>query len=46
MVPERAKEAIKPFVSIFLPEFEGREFHTMKLCWYTDSLDDSFVVSF
>ncbi|KAF6789705.1 putative FAD dependent oxidoreductase [Colletotrichum sojae] len=44
VVPERAKEAIKPFVSIFLPHFDGREFHTTKLCWYTDSLDNSFVI--
>ncbi|KAF6832640.1 putative FAD dependent oxidoreductase [Colletotrichum plurivorum] len=44
VVPERAKEAIEPFVSRFLPDFEGSEFHTTKLCWYTDSLDDSFVI--
>lgn len=44
-VPPRAEEAIRTFVSIFLPEFETTEFHTTKLCWYTDSLDNSFVVS-
>lgn len=45
IVPEPAKEAIRKFVSIFLPEFADTDFNSTKLCWYTDSLDNSFVVS-
>ncbi|TDZ36701.1 Extracellular metalloprotease [Colletotrichum spinosum] len=45
-VPERAKEAINPFVSIFLPDLAGKSFYSTKLCWYTDSLDNSFVIDY
>ncbi|OQD61931.1 hypothetical protein PENPOL_c014G09309 [Penicillium polonicum] len=45
LLPEPALYAIKQFVSIFLPEFENTPFFSTKLCWYTDSLDNSFVVS-
>ncbi|KAF9878347.1 putative FAD dependent oxidoreductase [Colletotrichum karsti] len=45
-VPDRAREAIKPFVSTFLPDFDGKEFYTTKMCWYTDSLDNSFVIDY
>ncbi|KAF7161700.1 hypothetical protein CNMCM5623_007187 [Aspergillus felis] len=34
------------FVSIFLPEFVGVPFSSTKLCWYTDSLDNSFVIDY
>ncbi|EFQ25143.1 FAD dependent oxidoreductase [Colletotrichum graminicola] len=46
MVPEPAREAIRKFVSIFLPEFAGVDFNSTKLCWYTDSLDNSFVIDY
>ncbi|KAJ5652689.1 hypothetical protein N7507_010115 [Penicillium longicatenatum] len=36
----------KQFVSIFLPEFDTVPFHSTKLCWYTDSLDNSFVIDY
>ncbi|KAF4458073.1 FAD dependent oxidoreductase [Fusarium albosuccineum] len=45
-VPEPAREAIKRFVSIFLPEFEHVDFYSTKLCWYTDTLDNSFLVDY
>ncbi|KAK7228924.1 hypothetical protein V2G26_001094 [Clonostachys chloroleuca] len=45
-IPDAAKEAIKKFVSIFLPEFMDCDFYSTKLCWYTDSLDNSFVVDY
>ncbi|KAL2827443.1 FAD dependent oxidoreductase [Aspergillus pseudoustus] len=45
-LPQSAVYAIKQFVSIFLPEFEGVPFSTTKLCWYTDSLDNSFVIDY
>lgn len=32
-------------MSIFMPEFQNTPFFSTKLCWYTDSLDNSFVVS-
>ncbi|KAJ6011771.1 hypothetical protein N7499_013256 [Penicillium canescens] len=44
VLPEPAVYAIKQFVSIFLPEFDGIPFSSTKLCWYTDSLDNSFVI--
>ncbi|CAI7591766.1 unnamed protein product [Penicillium discolor] len=44
LLPEPALYAIKQFVSIFLPEFENTPFFSTKLCWYTDSLDNSFVI--
>ncbi|KAG0160751.1 hypothetical protein PDIDSM_8281 [Penicillium digitatum] len=45
IIPEPALYAIKQFVSIFLPEFENTPLFPTKLCWYTDSLDNSSVVS-
>ncbi|KAJ5437664.1 FAD dependent oxidoreductase [Penicillium cf. griseofulvum] len=44
VLPEPALYAIKQFVSVFLPEFENTPFFSTKLCWYTDSLDNSFVI--
>ncbi|TWU72693.1 hypothetical protein ED733_003712 [Metarhizium rileyi] len=46
VVPPQAEEAIRAFLSIFLPEFEKADFNTTKLCWYTDSLDNSFVIDY
>ncbi|KAL4787736.1 FAD dependent oxidoreductase [Aspergillus varians] len=43
---ESALYAVKQFVSIFLPEFDGTPFEFTKLCWYTDSLDNSFVIDY
>lgn len=37
-------DAIRQFAEIFLPEFANAPFHYTKLCWYTDTLDNSFVV--
>ncbi|UPL01313.1 hypothetical protein LCI18_012247 [Fusarium solani-melongenae] len=45
-VPESAREAIQRFVSIFLPEFEHQDFFSTKLCWYTDTLDNSFLIDY
>ncbi|ETS87135.1 hypothetical protein PFICI_00963 [Pestalotiopsis fici W106-1] len=42
-LPRPAVEAIRRFVSVFLPEFAKVPFHSSKFCWYTDSLDNSFV---
>ncbi|KAJ9145110.1 FAD dependent oxidoreductase [Pleurostoma richardsiae] len=46
IVPHAAVDPIKTFVSIFLPEFRDAPFHSTKLCWYTDSLDNSFVIDY
>lgn len=43
-IPEAAVDSIRQFVKIFLPDFDEVPFHSTKLCWYTDSLDNSFVV--
>lgn len=45
-IPAPADDAIRRFVSIFLPEFKDMPFHSTKLCWYTDSLDNSFVIDY
>ncbi|KAJ0425226.1 FAD dependent oxidoreductase [Aspergillus carlsbadensis] len=45
-LPEPAIHAIKQFVAIFLPELEDVPFSSTKLCWYTDSLDNSFVIDY
>ncbi|KXH64354.1 FAD dependent oxidoreductase, partial [Colletotrichum salicis] len=42
--PNPAREAIRKFVSIFLPEFADKDFNSTKLCWYTDLLDNLFVI--
>lgn len=44
VIPEAAVDSIRQFVKIFLPDFNTVPFHSTKLCWYTDSLDNSFVV--
>ncbi|KAJ5407700.1 hypothetical protein N7509_001583 [Penicillium cosmopolitanum] len=43
---EQAEFAIRQFVSVFLPEFSTVPFYSAKLCWYTDSLDNSFVIDY
>ncbi|VUC36354.1 unnamed protein product, partial [Clonostachys rosea] len=45
-LPEPATEAIRQFVSIFLPDFADRPFHSTKFCWYTDTLDNSFLIDY
>ncbi|PKX90529.1 uncharacterized protein P174DRAFT_493786 [Aspergillus novofumigatus IBT 16806] len=45
-LPKPVIQAISEFVSIFLPEFEGVPFSSTKLCWYTDSLDNSFIIDY
>ncbi len=32
------------FVVTYMPELQGLEITATKLCWYTDSVDDSFMV--
>lgn len=44
-LPQPAVDAIRHFVDIFLPEFKNEPFHSTKMCWYTDTLDNSFLVS-
>lgn len=45
VIPEKAATDIRHFVEVFLPEFRDVPFHSTKLCWYTDTLDNSFLVS-
>ncbi|WVW80529.1 hypothetical protein I302_102514 [Kwoniella bestiolae CBS 10118] len=44
--PQIALDAIREFVSIFLPEFKGVPYYSTKFCWYTDSLDNEFVIDY
>ncbi|OAR00861.1 hypothetical protein LLEC1_07495 [Akanthomyces lecanii] len=44
VIPEAAVDSIRQFVRIFLPDLDNVPFHSTKLCWYTDSLDNSFVI--
>lgn len=43
-IPEAAVDSIRQFVQVFLSDFVEVPFRSTKLCWYTDSLDNSFVV--
>ncbi|USW58579.1 Putative FAD dependent oxidoreductase, FAD/NAD(P)-binding domain superfamily, MTOX family [Septoria linicola] len=43
---ESARHAIRHFVTIFLPEFKDMPFCAEKLCWYTDTLDNSFLIDY
>ncbi|KAI1328853.1 FAD dependent oxidoreductase [Xylariaceae sp. FL0255] len=45
-IPKVALDAIKEYISVNLPELEKIGISATKLCWYTDSLDNSFVVDF
>ncbi|KAI0438555.1 FAD dependent oxidoreductase [Xylaria telfairii] len=45
-IPIPAVEAIKEYISINLPELTELGLSSTKLCWYTDSIDNSFVVDF
>ncbi|KAF2010002.1 FAD dependent oxidoreductase [Aaosphaeria arxii CBS 175.79] len=45
-IPSGAAEAIRNFVSIFMPDFNNEPFFSTKLCWYTDTLDNSFLVDY
>ncbi|KAK6907810.1 hypothetical protein I203_101811 [Kwoniella mangroviensis CBS 8507] len=44
--PPVALDAIREFVSIFLPEFKDVPYYSTKFCWYTDSLDNEFVIDY
>ncbi|WWC88911.1 uncharacterized protein L201_003826 [Kwoniella dendrophila CBS 6074] len=44
--PQTALDAIRHFVSIFLPEFKDTPYFSTKFCWYTDSLDNEFVIDY
>ncbi|KAJ9620083.1 hypothetical protein H2204_012393 [Knufia peltigerae] len=45
-IPAQAMKVIKRFVDDFLPELpaNGVEISTTRLCWYTDSWDNHFVI--
>lgn len=44
-IPETAASVIRGFVQDFLPELIPCEVET-RLCWYTDSFDNHFVIDF
>ncbi|KAI1745848.1 FAD dependent oxidoreductase [Xylaria scruposa] len=45
-IPVPALEGIKEYISLNLPELAGLGLSSTWLCWYTDSIDNSFVVDF
>ncbi|KAI0490856.1 FAD dependent oxidoreductase [Xylaria cf. heliscus] len=45
-IPLPALEGIKEYISLNLPELEKLGLSSTWLCWYTDSIDNSFVVDF
>ncbi|KAI0428503.1 FAD dependent oxidoreductase [Xylaria sp. FL1042] len=45
-IPIPALEGIKEYISVNLPELMELGLSSTRLCWYTDSIDNSFVVDF
>ncbi|GAW16912.1 hypothetical protein ANO14919_063590 [Xylariales sp. No.14919] len=45
-IPVPALEGIKEYISVNLPELAELGLSSTWLCWYTDSIDNSFVVDF
>ncbi|KAI1311503.1 FAD dependent oxidoreductase [Xylaria venustula] len=45
-IPVSALEGIKEYVGLNLPELEDLGLASTRFCWYTDSIDNSFVVDF
>lgn len=45
-IPKQALKVIKAFLAEFLPELaqEGIDIELTRLCWYTDSFDNHFVI--
>ncbi|KAI5919583.1 FAD dependent oxidoreductase [Camillea tinctor] len=45
-IPAQAMEGIKEYITLNFPELVSLGIASTKLCWYTDSIDNSFVVDF
>ena len=45
MVPEEAMRVLRAFCEENLPDFAALELQRTRLCWYTDSVDDSFLIA-
>ncbi|KAF3805494.1 Peroxisomal sarcosine oxidase [Colletotrichum gloeosporioides] len=43
-IPTQALEVIRRFINEFLPELSGIDVLATRLCWYTDSFDNHFVI--
>jgi sarcosine oxidase/L-pipecolate oxidase len=45
-IPSKAMEVLRRFVKEYLPELdeEGIEIATTRICWYTDSFDNHFLI--
>lgn len=43
-VPAQATKVIRRFVDEYLPELAGLDIWMTRLCWYTDSFDNHFIV--
>ncbi|KAI1497961.1 FAD dependent oxidoreductase [Biscogniauxia marginata] len=45
-IPTQAMAGIKEYITLNFPELVPLGISSTKLCWYTDSIDNSFVVDF
>ncbi|KAI0601175.1 FAD dependent oxidoreductase [Biscogniauxia sp. FL1348] len=45
-IPAQAMEGIKEYITVNFPELVPLGLASTKLCWYTDSIDNSFVVDY
>ncbi|KUJ10896.1 FAD dependent oxidoreductase [Mollisia scopiformis] len=43
-IPLTALHAVKDFISEYLPELTPLGINSTRLCWYTDSIDNSFMI--
>ena len=45
-IPLSALNAVKDFISTYMPELTPLGIHATRLCWYTDSIDNSFMIDY
>lgn len=45
-VPEEAMRVLKTFCAINMPDLLSLDLSNVRLCWYTDSVDNSFLVDY
>lgn len=45
-VPEEAMRVLKSFCAINMPDLLSLDLSNIRLCWYTDSVDNSFLVDY
>ncbi|KAJ2979659.1 hypothetical protein NQ176_g3113 [Zarea fungicola] len=43
-IPTQAVKVIRRFIDEYLPELSGLDMTMTRLCWYTDSFDNHFII--